>query len=101
VAYSEDEPIVFHNYQKECARMLEMANDYYADNLKIGEIKHIIDFEFSTPFPEHHARLLDIFDHLGLETARLRTLFREWIIEEAASSIFTRFWARKQGWLKE
>tara|TARA_B100000614_G_scaffold262903_1_gene299964 strand:+ start:124886 stop:125350 length:465 start_codon:yes stop_codon:yes gene_type:complete len=88
-------------YEKECLKALDEAGDYFADNLKIREIKTIIEFRPSSPFPEEHARVLDIFDNLGLETARLRTLFREWIIEEAASSRNARSWAVRQGWIKE
>jgi len=97
----EEKPPKPHEYHKECIKALETANDYYADNLKIGEIKLIIDFEPFSPFPERHASLLDIFDNLGLETARLRTLFKAWIIEEAASSQNAQSWAEKQGWLKK
>jgi len=94
-------PLEYHEYEKECANTLKEAEDYYADNLKLGEIKHFIDFSPSTPFPERHARMLDIFDNLGLETARLRTLFKAWILEEAASSKNAQSWAEKQGWLKK
>lgn len=97
----EDDPLKPHHYQKECGKMLEEAEDYYADNLKLGEIRMFIDFSPYNPFPEHHAKMLDIFDNLGLETARLRTLFKAWIIEEAASSRNAHSWAERQGWLKK